>query len=265
MLEEIKVGEIVRLVHAILAIAGMGTDDAEPIADGWRQQLISDLESLLPITESLGLDVSSQYVEDSLKALAAGPRRGESGAMSRAANMIANTIQIQTRKRLFFVLQSDSAKLFNAACAFGPPAKARFSDATWEMQESAKCLALSRPTAGAFHAIRCLEAGIRALSRSLAIPDPTRASDRNWGKTLKSLKDGIDTRWPGSTSRMTGDGEFFDNAYAALAAMQNPWRNSTMHLDQKYTDDDAKHIFDVVTGFMLRIAARMDEEGEPKA
>ena len=30
-----------------------------------------------------------------------------------------------------------------------------------------------------------------------------------------------------------GDGQTFDEMYATLAAMQNPWRNATMHLDQK--------------------------------
>jgi hypothetical protein len=64
---------------------------------------------------------------------------------------------------------------------------------------------------------------------------------------------------------MSGDGEFFDNAFAALAAMQNPYRNSTMHLDQKYTSEEASHIFEVVGGFMKKLASRMDEDGLPLA
>jgi hypothetical protein len=47
--------------------------------------------------------------------------------------------------------------------------------------------------------------------------------------------------------------------------MQNPWRNSTMHLDQIYTPEDARHVFDVIGGFMKKIAYRMDEDGNPKA
>jgi len=60
---------------------------------------------------------------------------------------------------------------------------------------------------------------------------------------LGTLKIAFDLKWPGSSNRLSGDGEFFDNAYAALAAMQNPWRNATMHLDQKYTTEEATHIF----------------------
>jgi len=133
-----------------------------------------------------------------------------------------------------------------------------------EISEAAKCFAFARSTACAFHSIRTLEAGISALSRCLSIPDPTKASDRNWAKVLSNIKDEIDRRWPGSSARLSGDGEFFDNAYAALAAIQNPWRNATMHLDQKYTEEEAKHIFDVVKGFMVKLASRMDENGLPK-
>ncbi|MGB8901471.1 MAG: hypothetical protein WCC90_20505 [Methylocella sp.] len=65
--------------------------------------------------------------------------------------------------------------------------------------------------------------------------------------------------------RSGGDAELFDNAYAALAGMQNPWRNSTMHLDQVYTPEDARHIFEIVGGFMRKLASRMDEDGLPLA
>lgn len=61
---------------------------------------------------------------------------------------------------------------------------------------------------------------------------------------------------------MSDDGEFFDNAYAALAAMQNPWRNATMHLDQQYTQEEARNILEIVRGFMRRLASRMDEDGK---
>ena len=148
---------------------------------------------------------------------------------------------------------------------FGPDVAAKFVSVAYEIEEAGKCLALERSTAAAFHAIRCLEAGIRAISRCLGIPDPTRAGDRSWFNMLNAVKGAIDRKWPGTSTRLRGDGEFFDNAYAALAAMQNPWRNATMHLDQKYTPQEAQHVFDVVRGFMSRLASRMDENGDPKA
>jgi bisphosphoglycerate-independent phosphoglycerate mutase (AlkP superfamily) len=71
--------------------------------------------------------------------------------------------------------------------------------------------------------------------------------------------------WYYTADRMSRDGRIFEEAYAALAAMQNPWRNATMHLDQKYTVEEARNVFDVVGGSMRKLASRMDEDGSPKA
>ena len=71
-------------------------------------------------------------------------------------------------------------------------------------------------------------------------------------------------RWPPALTRNGGDDQLFETAYAALAGMQNPWRNSTMHLDQVYTLEDARHIFEIVGGFMKKLASQVDENGEPK-
>jgi hypothetical protein len=38
-----------------------------------------------------------------------------------------------------------------------------------------------------------------------------------------------------------------------------------MHVESKYTDEEAEHILVAVKGFMKKLASRMDEEGNPKA
>jgi hypothetical protein len=113
--------------------------------------------------------------------------------------------------------------------------------------------------------IRSLEAGIAALSRCLGIPDPTKAHERSWFKLLEKIKAEIDKRWPTNSDRLSGDGSFFDTAYGALSGMQNPYRNASMHLDKIYTPDDARHVFETVRGFMIALANRMDEDGNPRA
>ena len=148
---------------------------------------------------------------------------------------------------------------------FGAEVQAKFPSIIYDIEESGKCTALGRFTASAFHSIRCLEAGITALSRSLGIPDPTKGSQRSWGTLLQNIKGEIDKKWPANTGRMSGDAQAFDEMYGALSGMQNPYRNSTMHLAATYSADEAKHIFEVVKGFMARLASRMDQDGLPKA
>jgi hypothetical protein len=110
-----------------------------------------------------------------------------------------------------------------------------------------------------------MEIAILALSRCMAIPDPIRPGDRNWGTILNAVWAGIEARWPTTASRLAGDGALFEELHASLDAVKNPWRNSTMHVEKKYTGDEAEHIFVAVKGFMKKLASRMDEEGKPLA
>jgi len=110
-----------------------------------------------------------------------------------------------------------------------------------------------------------MEIGVRAVARCLGIADPLQPAERNWGFVLRKVREGIDANWPTVATRSSGDGELFDALYASLDAVKNPWRNPTMHPANKYTDDEAEHVFMAVRGFMMKLAARCDENGEPKA
>jgi hypothetical protein len=149
---------------------------------------------------------------------------------------------------------------------FGPEFEERFrSVGVFELSEAAKCLAVGRSTAAVFHLMRLMEIGIGAVARCLSIPDPIKPVERNWGQILKCIDEGIKRRWPTSSDKMGGDGALFGALYASLDAVKNPWRNATMHVENKYTTDEAEHIFVAVKGFMKKVASRCDENGDPKA
>jgi hypothetical protein len=134
----------------------------------------------------------------------------------------------------------------------------------FELDEAAKCLALGRSTACVFHLMRLMEISVRAVARCLGIPDPL-PGDRSWGKVLENVRNGIKAKWPTVAARETGDGKLFDDLHAFLDAVKNPWRNSTMHPANKYTPEEAEHIFVAVRGFVTKLADRCDENGLPLA
>lgn len=148
---------------------------------------------------------------------------------------------------------------------FGKDFEAKFPMAVFELDEAAKCRALGRSTAAVFHLMRAMEIGVRAVARSLQIPDPLKPAERNWGHILKGIWDGIEQKWPTATDRMGEDAQIFAALYASLDAVKNPWRNATMHVENKYTGEEAEHIFAAVRGFTRKLSSRMDENGEPKA
>lgn len=165
-----------------------------------------------------------------------------------------------------YVLDDAKVKYFDAGQdLLGKEVASKFQSASFEIDEAGKCVALHRYTASVFHLMRVMEIGIRAFARCLKIPDPIKPAERNWGAILTDLKKGIDTRWPTTATRMHGDGALFESLYASLDAVKNPWRNATMHVENKYTGDEAISIMNAVESFMKRLAARMDEQGQPLA
>ena len=188
--------------------------------------------------------------------------------LSGSAKEIRSRLADELNLRTVLVIETDKQNYFKpSAPLFGSDFAAKFaSNGVYELDEAAKCLALGRSTAGVFHLMRIMEVGIRSLARCLQIPDPVKPADRNWGKILEKIwNDGIEKKWPKAGDRLVGDGALFEELHASLDAVKNPWRNSTMHVEKKYTDDEAEHIFVSVKGFMKKLASRCDEDGKPCA
>jgi hypothetical protein len=127
---------------------------------------------------------------------------------------LSKTLTRELTTKKIYVLEQCKADFFDPKDPlFGSEVATRFISIAYEIDQSGKCYACDLSTASAFHSIRCLEAGIRAVSRCLGIPDPTTGAQRNWNNALKSIKTEIDTRWPGSAGKMSGDGKLFDEIH----------------------------------------------------
>ena len=140
---------------------------------------------------------------------------------------------------------------------FGDEIRDRFPSTTFEIDEAGKCFALGRWTACVFHLMRVMEIGIQATARNLGVPDPAKPSERNWGAILRAMNAAISQK-PAGAER-----DFLQSTYALLDAVRNAWRNSTMHVENKYIEDEAADILGAVRGFMRKIASVFDERGDP--
>lgn len=237
-----------------------------PLEDEDRKFLNGRLVSLAPHLDILGADVTSLCVKDAETEIY--KKAATWGNAKDAFDAIRSTLKRELSLKTVLVLQSEELKFYAPKTPlFGADFAAKFNtDGSFELEEAAKCYALGRPTAAVFHLMRILEIGIGAISACLEIPDPVKPAERNWAIILKKIKEeGIEKKWPTAASRMGGDGILFESLHASLDAVKNPWRNETMHVTGKYTDDEAKHIFVAVEGFMKKLSTRMDEKGQPLA
>lgn len=173
-------------------------------------------------------------------------------------------VRDELETQLFFQLSPGDAKYYEPRePLFGSEFVDKFPSAQFELDEAAKCLAFERPTAAVFHLMRLMESGINAVAECLQIPPPTRPAEKNWGMILRAVKAAMEQR--GSAWPNPNDKAFFEAAYVSLDAVKNGWRNPTMHVENKYTSEEAEHIFGSVRAFMKFLGSRMDEVGEPKA
>jgi hypothetical protein len=188
------------------------------------------------------------------------------GEVARSVESIIQRLSDELSMAKVLVIEAEKQKYYDPRDpAFGCDVTNKFISVLFELDEAGKCLALGRPTACVFHLMRIMEIGVRAIARCLQIPDPVKPAERNWGHILDEIWNGIAAKWPTTTDRMGGDGALFEELHASLDAVKNPWRNATMHVERKYTDDEAEHVFAAVRGFMMKLASRCDENGDPKA
>jgi hypothetical protein len=174
-----------------------------------------------------------------------------------------NIIELQGRIRdelshieLWLITKEESR--FLKTDPFGPEIPNKFAPARDDIEEAGKCLAYARGTACVFHLMRVMEVGLRALGASLNDPrlDPKR--NPSWDSILKKCDDELSKRLQDRCAEWQQDDAFYSTAAAQLHAVKDAWRNPTMHVERKYTPEEAEEVWNAVRGFMRHLAKRLD-------
>jgi hypothetical protein len=78
------------------------------------------------------------------------------------------------------------------------------------------------------------------------------------GKHLTDIETELTNRYKAAGAR-TPDELFFAEAAAQIGHIKHAWRNPTMHVDRKYTEEEAKEVMQAVKSFMRHLAIRLHE------
>jgi hypothetical protein len=250
------------ILRSITLTAGQAGDSPKLEPNQYLSESIEDFARQLA---EMKMQASSRAVSELAKTVAS---YGTSNQLANAnVGFVCRVLRYEMEGRKF--VQIDREDLYSKGAAlFGPEVASNFpTSGAFEIDEAGKCLALERSTAAVFHLMRVMEVAIRAASACLGIPDPVRGADRNWGTMLRKFKTEMDRRNVAKPPKWqaASDKDFFDEIHVSLDAVRNVWRNATMHVENKYTLEEAEHIFGAVRGFMKKIASRMDEQGQPSA
>jgi hypothetical protein len=237
----------------------------EPLSPNDKKTAPRVLRKLRDQTKNLGAKVTELALAELLVSMRSRKKPMTVRKISDDLDIIQETLRRELSLIHLFVLESGNEKYFAPKePLFGSDFEMKFPSAMYEVDEAGKCLALGRPTACVFHLMRVMEIGVRAVARCLKIPDPIKPGDRNWGEILRRTKEAMDFRTKTGAWTSPKHKEFFETAYVSLDAVRAAWRNTTMHVENKYASDEAEHILLSVRVFMKTLSSQMDEEGKPE-
>lgn len=221
--------------------------------------ILSHLDNLVELIADpdLGLAQSLKQVDRMKKALSL-PNCAYDHIM-RLTHELQSRIQDELDAPRFMYFTLSDIALYQDINPFGEEVATNFGSANFDIEEAAKCFAASRYTACVFHLMRVLEVALKAVAKGLGIPDPVKEADRNWGGILRRIKDAIEQKDKTNDPTWLQDKDFYKNAYTDLTAVRTAWRNPTMHVESKYDDQRAGHIYNVVMGFMKHLADKLCE------
>lgn len=230
-----------------------GTPVGPELAGGVKQPV----ENLIPALAALDLPVTLAAAERLRDKISGG------GITHQELFLLSESIHVRLQDELgarYFLSLSRAEAADYGSDGFGDEVHAKFPSIIFELDEASKCMALGRYTAAVFHWMRAVEAALRAVRLCLGATAPLAAQGRNWGNILNEIRDmrtGKSPRWP--------ENDYFSAVASSIEAVMHAWRNSTMHIENKYTREEAESIRDCVKALLQRVASRMDEQGMPLA
>ncbi|VVT18118.1 hypothetical protein [Hoeflea sp. EC-HK425] len=247
----------VRRVKTVIDTAFDSDGKAASVTDA-REMLRANFEDLAEATSFVGAELASMAASRMAAKLFDSEVNITMAEISHSIEDVESRFRDECQLVTFVVLNRNQKMLFGSANELVGNTwdlNKIFPDAARELEESAKCIALQRPTASVFHAMRMLEVGIKILADKLGIDEITEPAKRNWGNILNVVKSKIDSTYPKNTRVEGSEGAKFERLYVSLDAVKNPWRNGTMHVESFYSEAEALHILRCVTYFLHVLAA----------
>jgi hypothetical protein len=163
--------------------------------------------------------------------------------LSRHLHECLHRLQDELAQPRFYSIAPEKLEFLRQYPPFFPSeVTAPFPAASKELSEATRCYAFERNTSCVFHLMRALEIVLKAFAKRIGAAFETR----NWGDVIAAIEPKLDPK-------ETEDAEIL----AYLRSIKNAWRNSTMHVERDYDQDQAFDILRNTKSFMNHVARRL--------
>ncbi|HSI11189.1 MAG TPA: hypothetical protein VK961_04060 [Chthoniobacter sp.] len=215
------------------------------------------LEEALRVVNQIGLRVSAKWIKDAIESIKEGQSFDEIKVYIRA---IAGTIRREMEGQFFLWIPESHAAVYNkdAESILGAECCARFKSIQLEVEEAAKCFAVERYTASAFHLTRATEAGLKAIAKAIGF---VPAND-NWTLVFRELGTQFKMLPAARPAHWQTHEKFLEKVWGDLRAISKAWRNDIAHLVDTYTEEETRELLTVIPMFLRDLSKQMDENGK---
>jgi len=233
----------------------------KPIDDKCRQKAVAHLQGIEPQFRTIGLEIAAETVSELIADLQKDTDRSVEWLIDRV-DAIEKIAEKELKNKAFFYIPPERMKFWPKAkepFGFGTQVGVSFPSSTFDVNNAATCLATAHATAAVFHLMRVLEIGLRVLGNQFGIA----LEHTNWQPALDQIEKKIremahDGKWR-SLPDYKEQQEFYAQTASHFAILKDAWRNYTMHVRGKYTQEEAELIFENTKAFMEKLAERLKE------
>jgi hypothetical protein len=228
------------------------------MSKGMIETLLVRLAEMKVECEKIGLTATSDAISGAL-------RSWENYHSERTLMMLCSPLTAclanELKRRVCFILPSSSQGLYENPRKGWEKAIERFPQITDNVDEMARCFALSRYPGAVFHSLLIAEAGCIELGKYIGVTDPVKGWDATSKRLAELVKNGRNALPDGMSFSVV------EQINQTVQSMKQAWRNKVNHeagrlvvLDPLFTSAIAEEIITTVRGFMRRLAVGLPKE-----
>lgn len=259
LLKILDASNLVRLAGVLTemhASAGPGTSLENVVDPALSNYFRKEIAGLLQLLHGAEMENSAERASQLDTLLRHGCYLGQAG--SDAIQLHREVVSDLSRRSVLIFTKAEAALYSMWQAPWGGAVK-EFSDSLSDMEAASKSLACDLGTACAFHCMRVVEIGLRALVKKVGTQQPT-VGNPNWNHWLQPIESQLS---PNNkhlrTAEWNANPQFYADTTTRLLGVRDAWRNPTMHVERAYQPDEAQEVLISSQMFMKRLSEKVSQ------
>lgn len=231
----------------------------QPLDEELREKAIRTYELIARECKDVGMQISSETATELVETIKKFSSYDYDTLIS-DNGALRKLLEKEMRGKCFIYMTPERSRFWPKLDTFilGDNVARSFPSVKYDALEAAACLALARSTGCVFHLMRVLEIALGVLGAKFGVS----LEHTNWQNAIDQIESKIgrmnqDAGWK-ALPDCKEQQEFYSQVISYLGVSKDAWRNHTMHIRGKFTEE-AQLIFENTKKFMQKLSERLSE------